>query len=80
MAQPNLISAAQRLAEDGLTPDYLSTQRSDPQQITFTRQQLAALETVFPEIAVGSDAMPDAKVRHHLGQRSVVAFVRSKVR
>ena len=60
-------------------PDYLMTQRADPHKITFTPQQLAALETVFPEIAEGSDAMTDAKVRHHLGQRSVIAFIRNRV-
>ena len=60
--------------------DYLRTSEADPRKITFTRQQLAALETTFPEIAVGSDAMPDAKVRHHLGQRSVIAFVRDRVK
>lgn len=63
-----------------MMPDYLSTERARPDQITFTPQQLAALETVFPEIAAGSDALTDAKVRHHLGQRSVVAFIRDRVR
>lgn len=59
--------------------EYLRTSRADPRQITFTPQQLAALEELFPEQAVGSDAMTDAKVRHHLGQRSVIAFVRDRV-
>lgn len=61
-------------------PDYLQTERSDPRQITFTPQQLDALESIFPEMAVGSDALTDARVRHHLGQRSVIAFVRDRVR
>lgn len=61
-------------------PDYLMTNRAAPEQITFTPQQLELLERVFPEMAVGSDAMPDAKIRHHLGQRSVVAYIRDKVR
>lgn len=60
--------------------DYLRTERSDPRSIAFTPQQLDALENLFPEIAVGSDALSDAKVRHHLGQRSVIAFVRDRVR
>lgn len=60
--------------------DYLRASEADPRKITFTRQQLDALEAMFPEQAVGSDAMPDAKVRHHLGQRSVIAFVRDRVK
>ncbi|CAI3971399.1 hypothetical protein VAC51_00049 [Variovorax phage VAC_51] len=60
--------------------DKLRTSAADPRSITFTKQQLEALEKIFPEQAVASDAMSDAKVRHHLGQRSVIAFVRDRVR
>lgn len=66
------------IMRDGV-PDYLTTQRSDPQQVTFTRQQLSALETVFPEVT-GADALTEAQVRHRLGQRSVVAFIRDRAK
>lgn len=62
-----------------MQPDYLQTQRADPAQITFTRQQLDYLERLFPEIDAGSDAMSEAKIRHHLGQRSVIAHIKRKV-
>ena len=60
--------------------ESLPTEQATPGRITFTRQQLDYLEAVFPEIAVGSDAMSDAKIRYHLGQRSVIAHVRGRVR
>lgn len=58
--------------------DHLMTRRSDPHKITFTPKQLEALETVFPELS-GSEAMTEAQIRHRLGQRSVIAFIRDRV-
>lgn len=63
-----------------LHPDYLNTQRSNPQDITFTPHQLKAIETLFPEPAEGCDSLSEAFLRHRLGQRSVVAFIRGKTR
>lgn len=79
MANASQVSSASRHIGADL-PDYLMTERADPRLITFTPQQLAALEAIFPEIAAGSDEMSDSKVRHHLGQRSVIAWIKDRVR
>lgn len=63
-----------------LHPDYLMTQKANPNDITFTPQQLKALETMFPEVHLGSDSLSEASIRHRIGQRSVVAFIRDKTR
>lgn len=45
--------------------------------VTFTQQQLALLDTMFPEIFANADTT-DAQLRHHAGQRSVIHFIRSR--
>lgn len=62
----------------GMQPEYLTTNRSNPNAVTFSRVQLEALEKLFPEQHHGS-GMTEAEIRHSLGQRSVVAYIRSKV-
>lgn len=69
-----------QVGQVNLHPDYLNTQRANPQEVTFTPQQLTALETLFPELHLGSDSLSEATIRHRIGQRSVVAFIRGKTR
>lgn len=45
--------------------------------VTFTRQQLAHLETVFPE-PVTSGTTTDAQLRHTAGQRSVILYLKTR--
>lgn len=46
-------------------------------EVTFTQQQLALLETVFPECFANGDTT-DAQLRHFAGQRSVILFLRTR--
>lgn len=54
-----------------------STNARSLKEVTFTKQQLAYLETQFPEIWM-SGTESDAQLRHYAGQRSVVLHIRSK--
>lgn len=46
--------------------------------VKFTRQQIEYLEKQFPEI-IGTSSTPNDEYRFRAGQRSVVAFIRSRV-
>ena len=60
-----------------LAPEYMVRSRDASREIGFTAQQLQHLETVFPEILDSS--VTEATLRHRLGQRSVMAYIKSKV-
>lgn len=47
-------------------------------KVEFTRQQVELLEKQFPE-QIAQPTTTEAAMRHTAGQRSVVAFVRSRV-
>ena len=58
--------------------DYLRTERSDPRQVSFTPQQLDALEALYPEFYAINQT--DAELRFRAGQRSVLHFIKERVR
>lgn len=47
--------------------------------VTFTQQQLAYLESMFPSIVMGPQT-PEANMHHYFGQQSVLRAVRIKTR
>ena len=61
-----------------LVPNYLSSTESDPRKVTYTPGQLAALEKFFPEPTDGN--MTTEQLRHRVGQRSIIQFIRDRVR
>lgn len=54
-----------------------STNARSLKDVTFTKQQLAYLETVFPERCIGINET-DAQLRLYAGQRSVILHIRSR--
>lgn len=54
-----------------------STNARSLKEVTFTQQQLALLETVFPEAVVSGDTT-DAQLRHNASQRSVLLYIRTR--
>lgn len=58
--------------------EYQTHSRDASRSVTFSPHQLAHLETVFPEM-VHVESHSDAQIRHRIGQRSVLAHIRSKV-
>lgn len=54
------------------------TQKQDETPVEFTPRQVAYLERMFPEV-ISSATTAEAEMRHRGGQRSVVAFIKSKV-
>lgn len=54
-----------------------STNARSLKDVMFTKQQLAHLETVFPENCA-SGLTTDAQLRHSAGQRSVLLYIRSR--
>jgi len=55
------------------------TNANNLRDVAFTAQQLAYLETVFPE-CVASGTTTDAQLRHSAGQRSVILHIKQRVR
>lgn len=45
--------------------------------VKFTRQQLAYLETVFPEVL--ESGLPEAELRTRVGQRIIIAHIKGRV-
>lgn len=54
-----------------------STNAKSLKEVMFTKQQLAYLETVFPERCIGGTET-DAQLRLYAGQRSVILHIRSR--
>ena len=77
MANASQVSSASRNIGVDL-PDYLMTERADPRQVSFTPQQLDALETLYPEFYALNQT--DAELRFRAGQRSVLHFIKERVR
>lgn len=50
---------------------------ADSKNVRFTRQQLAYLETVFPEVL--ESGLAEAELRTRLGQRIVIAHIKNRV-
>lgn len=64
-------------SEDPLHGYGDSTNARSLKEVTFTKQQLAYLETVFPEHCF-SGCETDAQLRHMAGQRSVLLHIRKR--
>lgn len=62
---------------DQMLYDEHRTRPAQMQVVGFTRQQIELLEKDFPEVLDGS--LSDAEVRHRVGQRSVLAYIRSRL-
>lgn len=60
-----------------LQPQIFDADLAVSKDVRFTRQQLAYLETVFPEVL--EIGLTEADIRTRLGQRIVIAHIRNRV-